>query len=103
MCSNRLHLPLSQVATIRCRVILKGKAWAIQVVIAHSQQIKLIRITIKRILRTRGPRRLLVRVRAHLAAREINEKVTTTQWILIKLMNIKTIMHRVTIMERMEK
>lgn len=105
MSSNHLRLPLAQVATIRDRVILKGKAWAIQVVRALSKRIKLNRITIRRILKTQGPRRLLVQARAHLAAREIKEKVflTTTQGSLIKLMNLKILMHQQFIMGRLEK
>jgi hypothetical protein len=86
-------------------VIPKGKAWVIQVVRALSKRIKLIRITIRRILRTQGLRRLLVQARAHLVAREINEKVilTVTQGNLIKLMNLKILMHQQFTMGRLEK
>jgi hypothetical protein len=105
MSSNRLRLPLVQAATIRGRVILKGKAWAIQIVRVLSQRIKLIRITIRRIRRTQGPKKLLVLVRALLAVREIKEKVilTTTQWTLIKLMNLKITLHQQFIMGKMVK
>jgi hypothetical protein len=105
MSSNPLHLPLGQAATNRGRVILKGKAWAILAVRAPSKRIKLLRTTIRRILRTREPKRLLVQARVHLGAREIKEKVTlpTTQGTLIKMMNLKIILHQQFIMGRMVK
>ena len=104
MSSNRLRLPLDQVATIRGRVIPKGKAWAIQAVIALFQRIKLNRITIRRIRRTREPRKLLDQARAHLVAKETKEKVilTRTQWNLIKLMNLTITLHQQFIMGRLE-
>jgi hypothetical protein len=86
-------------------VILKGKAWAILAVRAPFQRIKLLRTTIRRILRTREPRRLLVLAREHLGAREIKEKVILpkTQGNLIKMMNLKISLHQEFIMGRMVK